>query len=315
MNIIVTGAGGFIGQALLEEFARDSQIWAIGRQASPQSLRVNERWNVTDLSDDAQLPIPDPLIAWEVLIHAAGTAHIPITQETEAMFWQGNVQATVNAVKLAQQAGVKHFILISSIAAATEEDGDLYARTKRMAEKYTLEECARSGIKCTVLRPVMVYGEYDVKGNMMKLIHQLHRRFVPLPDRGRTIKPMIYIRNFTWIVRQVIEEAEQDSTIRAVRDVESWSTYTLCRIVTTLMERRCLIIPLPKWSDRLLLIALRTAKTLHLFNSVNENSYRKLSNSLDVAMEPWLLALKSHFPYTGTEGLRKTVNGFLESKR
>jgi nucleoside-diphosphate-sugar epimerase len=164
MNILVTGADGFLGGHLARglERAGHSLIRAVfARPARAGEVRV-------DLTRAAQLTrLPRDV---ELVVHAAGMVdgHAPY----RAMF-AANVSATQQLVSWAREVGVRHFVHISSVAVygplALGEDrseatprlgyalGMPYMRTKARAELVV----ERSGVPYTLLRPPAVIGVGD----------------------------------------------------------------------------------------------------------------------------------------------------------
>ncbi len=127
------------------------------------------------------------LTGMEFVVHLAGIAHtgpgIP-----EARYDRINHRATAELAEIAQDAGIKRLVFVSTIRAQTgpASEGvlseanvprptDPYGRSKLAAEI----ALARSGVPFTVLRPVLVYGP-GVKGNLRALV-RLCALPVPLP--------------------------------------------------------------------------------------------------------------------------------------
>jgi nucleoside-diphosphate-sugar epimerase len=90
----------------------------------------------------------------------------------------------------AAQAGVRRFVLVSSVAvygphAAGEIDETAdcrpatpYARSKLAAEQGLMEIAAQAGMQTVILRPVTLYGDHD-PGNVGRLLEAIDRgRFV-----------------------------------------------------------------------------------------------------------------------------------------
>lgn len=312
MNIIVTGASGFIGKALLEEF-KDGLIWAISRNRPTRPLGDNVSWSQADLGEQI-VPEGASSELWDAMIHAAGTAHVKADEHTKGLFLKGNVQSTISALKLAIEAKVPHFVLISSVSAELDPSG-IYGASKLQAEKIALDVCKQSGIRCTVIRPVMVYGESDTKGNLMKLIDQIRKGFVPLPGGGETVKPMIYIHNLTWIIRQIIATPDAVPVSLNVRDPDVWTVNKLCRALAEMLGRKIWLIKIPRWGEKMLLSGLGLANRLRLIKRINADSYRKLSTSTIVPLDPWLERRLEDLPYASDAALRRTVNGYLGARK
>jgi len=189
-TVLVTGASGFIGKALIGALSGDG--YAV-RAAARDPSAIQEGAGI------ARVALPDlsrPVDWSELLdgvthvVHLAGLAHSPGVLADD-------VYTRINALsvgELAQQAArakMERLVLVSSVRAQsglsadhaiTETDRpeptDAYGRSKLEAEKLV----AASGANFTVLRPAVVYGP-GVKGNIASLV-TLARTPMPLPFAG-----------------------------------------------------------------------------------------------------------------------------------
>jgi len=185
-RILVTGATGFIGRAVVTSFtAAGHDVRAAVRHApAPFGPRV-EAVAHGDLGAGVDWR---PLVAgMDAVIHLAGIAHAG-PGIAQARYDRVNRQATAELASAAQAAGIRRLVLVSTIRAQsgpvaepvlTEADEprptDPYGRSKRAAE---IAVC-RSGVPFTVLRPVLVYGP-GVKGNLRALT-RVAALPIPLP--------------------------------------------------------------------------------------------------------------------------------------
>jgi nucleoside-diphosphate-sugar epimerase len=185
-NILVTGASGFVGRAVVAALARDHNVRAAVRRPQlsfPASVEVVQH---PDLSEPFDW---QPLLAGiDQVVHLAGIAHS--RGVNPAMHDRVNRAATIHLAAAATQAGVRHFVFVSSIRAQcgpaadhalTERDPpapiDAYGRAKLAAE----EAVRASGAPFTVLRPVALYGP-GVKG-YFALLARAAVSPLPLPIR------------------------------------------------------------------------------------------------------------------------------------
>ena len=147
--VAVTGATGFVGQALFEAAVQHGvDLRALARKR--QVPRLGVEWIPGDLSSRAAL---DRLVrGTSAVIHIAGVVNAP----DAAAFEAGNVAGTLNVVEAARAAGVPRFIHVSSLS-AREPQLSAYGASKARGERMVMA----SGLDWTVVRPPWVYGPRD----------------------------------------------------------------------------------------------------------------------------------------------------------
>jgi UDP-glucose 4-epimerase len=174
-RILVTGASGFVGRAVIPALAKDGHaVRAAVRRSTPDFPGNIELVQYGDLAGPVDW---SPLLAGiDVIIHLAGIAHIGPSVGA-ALYDRVNHLATAQLAKAAALAGVSRFIFISSIRAQsgpaadhalTERDPpaptDAYGRSKLAAEQAIRDV----GSSFTIVRPVLIYGA-GAKGNLAML--------------------------------------------------------------------------------------------------------------------------------------------------
>lgn len=164
----------------------------------------------------ARLPDLSEPFDWEpllrrcdVVIHLAGIAH---KFAVEDHYDRINHHATAELSVAASRCGIKHLVLISSIAAQsgsfsthelTEDDppkpNNAYGRSKLAAERAV----HASGVTFTILRPVVIYGAGE-KGNFA-VLHKISRLPIPLPLGALTAqRSVLSIENFNSGIETVL---------------------------------------------------------------------------------------------------------------
>jgi nucleoside-diphosphate-sugar epimerase len=185
-RILVTGASGFIGRALVTDLANAGHsVRAAMRQPADVFPRSVEVVAVSDLTRPVEWRAL--LSRTEIVVHLAGIAHAG-PEIAEDAYDRVNRLATAELANAAKAIGIRHLVFVSSIRAQAgpssrdvlrendpAEPTDAYGRSKLAAE----DAVRSSGVPFTVLRPVLIYGS-GVKGNLARLM-QLANTSWPLP--------------------------------------------------------------------------------------------------------------------------------------
>jgi len=223
-RVLITGASGFIGKALVTALAK--QGYAV-RAAARDPARI------IAASEVERVAIPDlvgsldwsPLLAGVThVVHLAGIAHAPGTLPDD-VYMQINAEAVGT---LAQQAKgkVERVVLLSSVRAQaglsaeapitetdTPEPTDTYGRSKLEAERLL----AASGVGYTVLRPAVVYGK-GVKGNIAALA-TIAKTPMPLPFGGLENKrSLLALDNLASAIAHVLKTPQAENQTYLVAD-------------------------------------------------------------------------------------------------
>ncbi len=170
--VAVTGATGFVGQALLDKAAAQGiAIRALARRE--QAPRGGVEWVSGDLADGAALA--RLVEGARAVLHIAGVVNAPDREG----FHTGNVDGTEALVAAASNAKVERFVFVSSLA-AREPGLSAYGRSKRHAE----EIVQTSQLDWTIVRPPAIYGPRDRE--VLELFRAARWRVVPMPPPGRS---------------------------------------------------------------------------------------------------------------------------------
>lgn len=191
--VLVTGATGYLGRALVERLARD------GYAVRAAVRRDFGRWPegvdpvlVGDLS--ASTDWSEAAAGADCVVHCAARAHVLKETATDPLteFRRVNTEGAVALGRQAAEAGVRRLVFISSIGvngaetrgrpfAAADEPAphSAYAVSKLEAEQGLAVVAAETGLEVVVIRPPLVTGP-DPKGNLATLRSAI-RRGLPLP--------------------------------------------------------------------------------------------------------------------------------------
>jgi nucleoside-diphosphate-sugar epimerase len=213
-RILVTGASGFVGRALVNELAgQGHSVRAAMRQPADVFQRSVEVVAVSDLTR----PVEWRALLKDVstVIHLAGIAHAS-PEHAESAYDRVNRVATAELAAAAQAASIRHLVFVSSIRAQTgpasrrvlhEADAahptDAYGRSKLAAE----DAVRTANVRFTILRPVLVYGS-GVKGNLLRLL-EVAKSPWPLPfGLFRQRRSLLARQNLIGAIRFVLDSPQ-----------------------------------------------------------------------------------------------------------
>lgn len=251
-RVLVTGASGFVGRAVVAAFAKEGRTLRAAVRRPPQPP-FPDGVQVLQHPDFAQPVDWRPLLdGVDTVIHLAGIAHTG-RSVTVASYDRVNVSATAQLALAAAQAAVSRFVFVSSIRAQTgpcadhaltESDParptDAYGRSKLAAE----EAVRSSGVPFTILRPVLLYGP-GVKGNF-ELLRRAAASPWPLPVKNfANRRSLLGIDNFISALAFVLSAPASGETYVVA---DPGIPPRLCEVIATLRKargRRSLLMPVP----------------------------------------------------------------------
>ncbi len=286
-KILVTGATGFIGQAVVKKLlALAFSVSAAVRSVSPALPNSLTQIEIGDL---ASLPEDNSFLQGiDVVIHIAARAHIMNETESEplAEFRKINTTATLNLAVQAAEAGVKRFIFISSIKvngesttrslAFTSESTliptDPYALSKFEAEHGLLSLTKNTRMEVVIIRPPLVYGP-GVKANFLTMINWVDTG-IPLPLGAiHNKRSLIALDNLVSFICHCINHPKAGNEVFLISDGEDISTTQLLKKVAKALHKKSRLLPVPV---RLMRIVARLigkqAIASRLFDSLQINS-------------------------------------------
>jgi nucleoside-diphosphate-sugar epimerase len=204
MKVLLTGAGGFLGQAvvraLLSSEGTPLEVVAhIGPHGcSPPAVEGLHSSFCCDITDSETLS--QHLVGVEVVIHLAGPPSVAASFKDPVSAVEAHVVGTATVLAASAAAGVRHLVYISSaevygqpLTAVVSESSPLRPRSPYGAAKVGSEALVRATtaegrMTATVLRPFSVYGPRPVQpGVIGVIVRQLKNERVVLqkPDAVR----------------------------------------------------------------------------------------------------------------------------------
>ena len=234
--LAVTGATGFVGQALLDRaVASGIPVRAMARK--PQAARAGVEWIVGDLEN--RVALATLLDGAEAAIHVAGVVNAP----DAAAFETANVGGTLNVIEACLGAGVQRLVHVSSLS-AREPELSAYGASKARAEKLV----RASVLDWTIVRPPGIYGPRDV--DYFEMFRLAKWGIMPVPPRdGRA--SIIHVDDLARLLLALVPGGEDVSHQVFEPDdghKHGWSHYELARAVGWAMGRRPWVVHLGRKS-------------------------------------------------------------------
>lgn len=217
--IVVTGATGLIGRAIVRNFVQQGHhVKALIR--SKENMYTVENSESGKLSfweaDLMNLTEPAARQACEgasALIHCAGLVHQP--NASVDLYPLLNEKPTELLARAAQAENVSQFVFLSSSSVygnketnMIHEDAPCIPDTPYASSKINCEQILRENppSKSTVIvRPSMVFGEGD-RGNMLSLIRQILSGRYFLISQGTAQKNLIFADDFAHAMHLLLEQ-------------------------------------------------------------------------------------------------------------
>jgi len=260
-RVCVTGAGGFVGGALVQRLAvtPGGDVLAVARSFGTEFPGNVQAATVRDIGPGTDWSSILP--GCDTVIHCAARVHVMHDRsgpDAYAEYRRVNLEGTMALARQAAQSGVRRFVFLSSIKVNGEETvrgqpfsasqrpapADPYGVSKMEAERALLALAAETGMEVVIIRPPLVYGP-GVKANFLTMMRVLHKR-IPLPlgsiDNKRSL---VALDNLVDLIIKCIDHPAAANEIFLVSDGDDMSTTDLLRRLATALGVSAYLIPLP----------------------------------------------------------------------
>ena len=316
-NILVTGANGFVGNALCAELiSRQYHVRAALRSHARFKFSGCEYVDIADINTDTDWSYA--LNGIDTVIHLAARVHISRETSNSPLeeFRLVNVMATVHLAKCAVASGVKRFVYISSIGVnglQTVDDQvfletdvpnphNAYTISKLEAEQSLLSISKNLGLEVVIVRPPLVYG-VDAPGNFSQMMKTIAAG-IPLPLASvNNLRSLIYVENLVDALILCATHSKAAGQVYLVSDGENISTPDLLRQLAKAVGRHLLLFACPE-------------RLLKIFGCLigKSGQIERLLGSLQIDNSKIRKELGWQPPYTLQEGLRRTSKHFQNVK-
>lgn len=296
MNILITGASGFVGKNLVSYLKIDGY-----------EISILNRY---DLSTKVEIKSQD------VIIHLAGKAHDLKKVVSPDEYYNINTELSKQVFNAFLESDAKKFIMLSSVKAVTDSPAGIvteisqqdpktdYGKSKLLAEQYILGKNIPGNKRVYILRPCMIHGPQN-KGNFNLLYKMVSKGvFWPL-GAYENKRSFCSIENLCFIIAELMKREDIISGLYNVADDEPLSTNELIELIGISQNRKSYIWQVPKF---LIGAIARIGDLTHL--PLNSERLQKLTESYVVSNQKIKKALKKDLPLSSKEGLLKTLSSF-----
>ena len=247
--ILVTGATGFIGRALVRQLSATGQQVRVLLRPSPKSPRLPKgvpvEVSVVSLNDERG--VRAALRGVDEIYHLASAA----AQGRQGSLLKTDIEGTRTLAQLAASADVKRLVFLSHLGADRASAFPVH-KSKGIAE----EHIRRSGVPYTIIRSSIVFGPEDGFTTDLSQIIRLFPGFVPIPGDGKTLLQPLWVED---LVTSLIWTLGNPDTINQTYEIGGGEYLTLRQIMETLMtvtHTRRTLVSLPPPYMRALIVML-----------------------------------------------------------
>lgn len=311
MNILITGATGFIGKNLVEGLFNRGGHTLFCLVRNPQKAKALEPYGVKFIYGDIINKISlDELLNYKIDLIFHNAAYVE--NKNPDLLRRANVLGSENICEIALSLGVEMLIYTSSVAVISgnpqvplTEDlpfkaTNIYGESKIEAEK-VVHKYREKGLKAVIVRPPMVYGEDEP--HMLKFLLFITKyRLFPLLDKGKSKLHLGYVKNIAEAMIFLMDKEEAQKGSFFLGDDEVLTVREVFDIFAKALGVKSLP-NLPSWAKPILINLPFIGRKIGFFSKNRVYSLERIKS----------LGFKA--PFGAEESLAESAQSFLRSHK
>jgi nucleoside-diphosphate-sugar epimerase len=201
-KLILPGGAGLVGQNLIVRLQAHGYTNIVVLDKHRANLAVLGKVHPRVSAEFADLARPGDWQRHFVDAEVVVMLQAQIGGLDHSEFVRNSIDSTRLIIEEMKQNAVPYLVHISSSVVESVVN-DFYSETKREQERVVLE----SGIRCTILRPTLMFGWFDRKhlGWLSRFMHK--SPIFPIPGDGRYVRQPLYVGDFCNVIISCIEKS------------------------------------------------------------------------------------------------------------
>jgi len=247
--ILVTGATGFIGRALVRHLSEAGQPVRVLLRSSPNSPRlprgVPVEVAVASLNDERA--IRAALRGVDQIYHLTSAG----SEGRRGNLLKTDIEGTRILAQAAASAAIERLIFLSHIGADRASAFPIQ-KSKGIAE----EHIRKSGAPYTIIRSSVVFGAEDHFTNNLARLLRTAPGFFPIPSNGRTLIQPLWVEDLVTCLLWALQNPDMANQTYEIGGAESFTLRQVLEVLMNITHARRWLVPLPNPWMRALLVML-----------------------------------------------------------
>jgi len=252
MNILITGATGFIGRHLTAALSKTHNVRCLVRKTSDisdlRNLNVEMAYGDLLLKDSLE-PALDGI---DLIYHLAGEVY----SRHKSDYYKGNVLATKNLLEACKEKGLKRIIFLGSTGvykpvatktSLTEESEcrpiTFYGETKLDAE----ELIKKYNIPWVIVRAPVIYGPHQQGVLNRFFLDAFNKRKVYIVGAGDNLRSLCFVDNLTAGLVLLANRADVNGKTYILSDDSPYTFNEIIRTASKVIKQSVEVVHLPSF--------------------------------------------------------------------